>query len=295
MTPSVAALIVTYNPRKWIEECLSSLNTSTIPIDIYVIDNNSKDSAEDVISKYNVEYYRKLTTNLGFGGANNIGLHYLRELKKHDYIFLLNQDVYIERGTVEELLNCASENPSLHVISPLHLSSQRDRLDSGFQQYIQSSQIITDSLLLRHVRDIYQVPFVNAAAWFSKIETFEEIGGFNPTFFHYGEDVNFCHRMAYHNLSIGISTKARIVHDRTDRKRPQLRSPRRNIELDLLALLSDPNQSKSLQGLLVGNVWTQIRISLIRLLTLARFRKRAETNRKLSQSRGPIFLEESNL
>src|SRR5690606_5865627 len=59
--------------------------------------------------------------------------------------------------------------------------------------------------------------FVCAAAWLIPRNTLKVVGGFSPTFFHYGEDDNYCQRVLYFNLKIGICPDARIFHDREDR------------------------------------------------------------------------------
>jgi len=45
----------------------------------------------------------------------------------------------------------------------------------------------------------------------------EIVGGFDPIFFHYGEDDNYMHRVHFHGMKIGICPKVRIVHD-TERR-----------------------------------------------------------------------------
>src|SRR5690606_10797046 len=47
--------------------------------------------------------------------------------------------------------------------------------------------------------------------------TLRVVGGFNPTFFHYGEDDNYCQRVKYFDLKIGVVPSAIIYHDREDR------------------------------------------------------------------------------
>src|SRR5690606_31512456 len=60
-------------------------------------------------------------------------------------------------------------------------------------------------------------PFVNAAGWLLSRNILENIGGFDPIFFHYGEDDNYCQRAQYHGFKIGIVPNAFLLHDREDR------------------------------------------------------------------------------
>ena len=74
-TLKVFAIIVSYKGRQWYDRCFSSLQESTIPIEIVVIDNASGDGSADYIR----ERFPQITLicsdkNLGFGQANNLGM-----------------------------------------------------------------------------------------------------------------------------------------------------------------------------------------------------------------------------
>jgi len=64
-----------------------------------------------------------------------------------------------------------------------------------------------------------KVPFVNAVAWLISRECLETIGGFDPLFFHYGEDDNYSQRVIYHGFKIGVLLKVFVIHDRATRVR----------------------------------------------------------------------------
>ena len=53
-----------------------------------------------------------------------------------------------------------------------------------------------------------------AAAWLLPIDTLKTSGGFDPIFFHYGEDVHYISRVLYHGLNIYIVPGAFVRHDR---------------------------------------------------------------------------------
>ena len=54
---------------------------------------------------------------------------------------------------------------------------------------------------------------INAATWLIPKNTLETVGGFDPMFFMYGEDDNYCQRVQYHGLNIGITPNCLIKHD----------------------------------------------------------------------------------
>jgi GT2 family glycosyltransferase len=152
--------------------------------------------------------------NVGFGRANNLGISLGLELNS-DFIFLLNQDTVIQKDTVEKLLEVSNRNLNFGIISPIHSDGSGALLDVSFLYYInrQGENLISDSILNKEMKEIYEVEMINAAAWFIPKKTFEIVGGFDPMFFLYGEDDNFCQRVLYHNLKIGITPKTIIKHD----------------------------------------------------------------------------------
>lgn len=88
----VYVIIATYNGKKWINSCFSSIYNSTVPLNTIVVDNGSTDGTQNIIR----EQFPKVNiiqskTNIGFGQANNLGIKKAYD-SGADYIFLLNQD-----------------------------------------------------------------------------------------------------------------------------------------------------------------------------------------------------------
>lgn len=209
----IFAIVVTYNGMKWIEECLSSLYCSSLPLEVIVVDNYSSDETVSFIkSKFSNIMLFEPKENLGFGKANNIGISYaLRQ--NADFVFLLNQDARIEKRTIETLIQVSTENKDLGVLSPIHLNWEGDGLEFGFF----NNELFKDFLLSNQLKKFYIEPkFINASAWLLPIQTLKIVGGFDPIFFHYGEDVNYCQRVVYHNLKLAVIPNVKIFHDTTN-------------------------------------------------------------------------------
>ena len=110
------------------------------------------------------------------------------------------------------------KNPEYGIISPLHLNGAGDTLDRGFLSILvrNDCRLVPDGIIGRRL-DLYPIPFVNAAAWLISRECLMKVGGFDPLFFHYGEDDNFCQRVIYHGFRIGVCPLGFVRHDREDR------------------------------------------------------------------------------
>jgi GT2 family glycosyltransferase len=212
----VYVVVVTYNGIKWINNCLKSLSNSVIELDIVVVDNNSKDNTVPyIIENYSNVTVLVQTVNYGFGIANNIGISYALK-NKAEFVFLLNQDAMVLPDTICKLINISNENEDYGIISPIHLNGNGEYLDESFDYYIRNfncDNFISDFILNKPKKNIYGVPMINAAAWLLPKKTLEIVGGFDPMFFLYGEDDNYCQRVLFHNLKIGISPNTSIKHD----------------------------------------------------------------------------------
>jgi GT2 family glycosyltransferase len=147
----------------------------------------------------------KSPENLGFGKANNIGIKKALE-EGADYVFLLNQDAWVFENTIENLVNIMQANKKFGILSPLHFSADEVHLDKNLETYMNRATGEDQGVKI--------VPFVNAAAWMMSRECIESVGYFESLFGHYGEDRNYCDRVAYHKFLIGIDTHSKIIHDR---------------------------------------------------------------------------------
>lgn len=214
-------VIVHYNGIEWIERCLGSFDRSIYKNQIIVIDNNSpwEEGKELIKTKFPHVNLLELTENVGFGRANNKGIKYALN-KGAKYAFLLNQDAWInEFDTIEKLVQVADNHSDYAIISPIHFNSEMIALDEGFALYLSSSknaQWASDTFFSKQ-QTIYQIPFINAAAWLINLQNFSKIGLFDNIYFMYGEDVDLVNRTLFHHFKIGFTTVASICHARENR------------------------------------------------------------------------------
>lgn len=213
----LSIIIVTYNGMKWLQKCLDSCKGYAV----IVVDNGSTDQTVSFIkAQYPEIDVLPQNKNLGFGQANNLGIS--KALKNGaEHVFLLNQDAYIIDDCLERLVAFQKQNPKYGVLSPIHTNATQDRLDQNFSNYMKyknNPDFYSDFVLSNKLKAVYEVPFVNAAAWLLSKDCLMTVGGFDPLFFHYGEDDNYCQRVNYHDLKIGVLPTSFVIHDRESRK-----------------------------------------------------------------------------
>lgn len=212
----VLVIIVSYNFEKWINRCLGSLRKSEQPADIVVIDNASQDNSVRVIQEnYPEVRLVQSKTNLGFGRANNIGMK-IALTEGYDYVFLLNQDAWIDNSTLGTLARLCQQYPQYGIISPTHLTGSGNKLEQGFSGYTHMESLEEVTAIITGVPIV--ASFINAAFWMIPVSVLKKIGGFCPLFYHYGEDVDYVNRLHYAGYQIGYSNIVFGYHDREHRQ-----------------------------------------------------------------------------
>lgn len=209
--PIIYAIVVTYNGAKWVDKCFGSLMESNIPVKVLAIDNASTDKTVELIkSKYPSVELIENGTNLGFGKANNIGLKRIL-YENADYAFLLNQDAYIFPTTIAALIDAHKRNYDYGIFSPLEYCNTGE-LDIKFERFYAPKELLAN--MHTTGQNLFQTEFVNAACWLIPKKIIQIIGGFDPIFSHYGEDVDYCKRVRSKQFKIGIVKNSKYVHDR---------------------------------------------------------------------------------
>lgn len=214
---NIYVVVVTWNGMQWIDRCLSDLRASTISVSTIVVDNGSSDGTVEHIQEAFPEVsVHQMDRNLGFGQANNFGIKEALE-QGADFVYLLNQDAYVYPDMFEHLVDTYSnvKDSNIGIVSPLHLYRDNVHFDYQFKGYLSAiSADMAEDLMLSSPKPFYIVDMVPAAGWLLPKKTIEIIGGFDPIFFHYGEDVQYTQRIKYHGLSTIVVPDAKMIHDR---------------------------------------------------------------------------------
>ena len=259
----VLVVVVSYNGVKWLERCLGSVTGDAVSVpgmavDVYVWDNDSTDgSADFVASHFPSARLIRSAENLGFSVPNNKGMEYALQ-RGYDYVYLLNQDAWLEEGALETLVAAAEANPEYAVLSPLQMTDGFKELD---RQFAKRYKISPRASLGRNDKgsqntvissEVEKSHFVMAAHWLVRVAALMKTGLFNETLFpFYGQDDDWCNRARYHGYKIGVVPAARAVHDRAERPEPLDKTVFRNYYNGSLVRLCNVNRPLWLQFLWV--------------------------------------------
>jgi GT2 family glycosyltransferase len=257
-TPDTLVIIVMYNGMRWINVSVESALDLGDGCDIVIVDNASIDGTAEVLRKDYVDKVKELfllNHNVGFGAAHNIVFNQ-PYIGMYQFVFLLNQDAFISRKDFSKLHTVALRESNLGIISPIHM---RDKwqMDISFERYLAKGEERGDGQVL-------VVPFVNAALWLLRSEVIKQIGGFNPVFYHYGEDENFVQRLYASGFEVGVCMQATGYHYRAATPLPSRFNitPYRQVVLSKIRLVS-PNHTFVQALLSVAYDYVELCIGLI--------------------------------
>lgn len=241
----ILVIIVTYNAMQWADRCFDSLRKSTVKPDVFVVDNGSTDGTQAYIQEHYPEVmFHQSEKNIGFGKANNLGMQYALD-NDYDYVYLLNQDAWVMEDTFEKLIEISKNNSEYGILSPFQMNADMYHIDKSFMSNVCSFHLnpdIINDFYSGNYKEVYEAKSVMAAHWLLPRKTLMEVGGFSPSFPHYGEDDNYQSRVVYHGMKIGASPLLKVVHDRGMREK----TASKIIYLGYIrsiSLLSDPSQS----------------------------------------------------
>jgi GT2 family glycosyltransferase len=195
---TVAVLIVNWNSRHLLRECLESLTAQTRPPDrVIIVDNNSTDDSLELTGDLlkGVEVIR-LLENAGFARANNIAARAAGDV---DAFALLNPDAFPSPGWLAALVRAAESQPDVgSFASRMLLDGQPDFLDGAGDSYHSSGRAWRNGHRMR-AREWpagdHEVFAPCAAAALYRRTAFEAAGGFDEQYFCYFEDVDLGFRL----------------------------------------------------------------------------------------------------
>lgn len=209
--PLVSIIIVNWNGLLHLKDCLSSLSKITYPnYEIIMVDNASTDhSVNYVVKKFPRTKIIRNKKNLGFSEGNNVGLI----LAKGEYIYLLNNDTKVSKNFLTPLVKILDENSSIGVIQSKIYIWGSNKLD-GVGSYLTKFGFLFHKGY--NVKDDYHKPLTifaaKGAGFITRKKIIDEIGLFDPNYFAYFEDTDFCWRVWLRGYKILFEPKSIIYH-----------------------------------------------------------------------------------
>lgn len=214
--PFINIVIVNYNGKRFLGECLASLKGSDYPRDrfeVIFVDNASKDESVKYVKKaFPWVRILALDKNYGFAEGNNRGV----QLAGGDFIFLLNSDTVVESTCISKLVKTMENDTAIGCCVPkIYFYDTPEVLDSagsafdnlGFCWSLRFRQ--ED---LKEDNEVKEVPMATACALLFRRLILSQTYLFDPSFFMAYEELDFNLRVRELGYKIKLVPTASIYH-----------------------------------------------------------------------------------
>lgn len=192
-------ILVTYNSAQWIQQYFNSILVSGDNLHLYniiIVDNQSEDLTLELLEEYKLILQMKSCTmkiiknkvNLGFGQANNIGFKY----GTSDIVCFMNIDTEVLPGTFDHLEKEVNESAT----------------EVGLWEF---RQLPYEHPKAYDIRTHY-TSWSSGAAFAVRRKVYEQVGGFDPAIFMYGEDVDLSWRIRAQGYKLKYCPHIPIMH-----------------------------------------------------------------------------------
>lgn len=227
-TPLVSIVIVSYNVRDLLENCLRSVNAASegIESEVFVVDNNSTDDTVTIVrERFPLVRTIALDENLGFAKANNLAL----SQSSGRYLLLLNPDTLVQEDTIKTMLQFFSANPEAGMAG-CKIITPEGRLEPACRRSFPSPWVAFTKLVglstlfpnssffskynLSYLDEnrTYEVDAISGSFMMIRRSVYDQIGGLDEDYFMYGEDLDWCYRVRKHNWKVFYVHQTKIIH-----------------------------------------------------------------------------------
>ncbi len=224
---TVSVIIVVWNAKKYVLECLDSLreHCRNAYTEVIVVDNCSTDGSPEIVAELFPEFRLiRNPENYGFAKANNIGI----SVSSGDYICLVNSDVKFVDDCISPLLAYLGGNPGVGLVGPKMLLTNGSVARStmrfptpwnylcralGLDVVFKRSRLFGGFMMSDFNHQTTQpVEVING--WFvvAPRDAIRRVGPLDSQFFMYGEDIDWCYRFRRAGEQVVFFAGAGAIH-----------------------------------------------------------------------------------
>ncbi len=223
--PDLSILIVNWNVRDLLRECLRSIaaGRGNLTLELIVVDSASADGSADMVAtEFPWVTLIRCAENVGFPRGNNIALARARGRA----LLLLNPDTVIVGNALPTLLAYLDAHPDVGVVGPQLLNpdasvqSSRRRFPTVLTGYFESTwlQGLAPGLLRRYYAlDLpddasADVDWLMGACLLVPRAVYEQVGGLDEGYFMYSEELDWCRRIKATGRRVVYYPAAQVIH-----------------------------------------------------------------------------------
>ena len=221
-TPTVQAIIVTWNKKEDVLRLLSQLKDIDYPEDkllLLVVDNNSTDGTVQAIeSDYPSVKLIKHAENLGGAGGFNSGMRWAIENSPGaEYLWLLDNDIQVDSNALSALVAAMTANPGAAICGSriMNLENRNELIEAGaFIDYHFGDIICNrpDKKTFGDSSKVFKVDYVAACSLLARVSHVKKMGIWREEFFIYWDDMEWGMRFNRAGYDVLASTASIVYH-----------------------------------------------------------------------------------
>jgi len=228
--PTLSIIIVSYNTKELLKQCLESIvnnidnKDKSLSYEIIVVDNNSQDDSVKMLKNLKLKIIVN-NDNVGFAKANNQGI----KVAKGEYLLFLNPDTMVPQNTIPFMLNYMKKHPQVGVAT-CRVELVNGELDdachrgfptpwntfchfSGLEKLFPYTKIFAGySLGYLDLNKTHEIDSGVGAFMLVPKKIGKEINWWDEDYFWYGEDIDFCYRVKEKGYKIMFIPEVKIIH-----------------------------------------------------------------------------------
>ncbi|MBE5789063.1 MAG: glycosyltransferase [Clostridiales bacterium] len=202
------AIVVTFNRKDMLQECIHRLLEQTEACDILIIDNASTDGTYDAISQFiggeRIRYYNT-DKNIGGAGGFNYGLRKAYEIG-YQYFWLMDDDTYPEKDALSKLLKADAQlNHEYGFLSSMAYWKDGSPCNMNIQRTSLNKKITGTE------KDNTKIIMATFVSFFLKRETVEQYGLPISEFFIWSDDLEYSRRISVNQPGYFVP-QSRVLH-----------------------------------------------------------------------------------
>jgi len=217
--PLVSVIMLNYNGKTYLKRCFESLKLQSYPnFEVIMVDNASTDDSVKYTKK-NFPWVKVVQSpaNLGFTSGNNLGY----KNANGEYLIFLNNDTYVNREWLEELVNAIKNGKNVGMAQSLILDYEKtDTVQCAGLYLIKEcgwTWAFCKDMPYKDFLKEYNSDSIDIFAGFGASviipkKLFEKIGGFDEKFFMYSDETDLSWRVRLRDCSVVLAPKSKVYH-----------------------------------------------------------------------------------
>lgn len=207
-TNSIYFLTVNYYSTELIKKLINSIELTPHLFQKIIIINNSKYDYSIHQLQNHTTIIINSETNLGYGGACNLGLNWIYHQNHQAIIWLINPDAYLLPDSLEKAHNFLAKYPEFSILGTI-VYEPTGKVWFGGGKFIPETGKI---LAHQFITETSNTDWVTGCSMLISLKNFQQCPQFDEDYFLYYEDFDFSIRYAKQGYKITVTEQIAVVH-----------------------------------------------------------------------------------